>query len=126
MFDVGFSEILVVFVVALVVLGPEKLPAAARTLGLWWGRIRYQINAAKRDFEREIGADDIRRQLHNEQIMRELGESKEAIQRMMREGEQFARSPLSDITPTGEVARKPLAGEAPKITSESVNADHKP
>jgi sec-independent protein translocase protein TatB len=126
MFDVGFSEILVVFVVALIVLGPEKLPATARTLGLWWGRIRYQINAAKRDFEREIGADDIRRQLHNEQIMRELGESKEAIQRMMREGEQFARSPLSNITPTGEAARKPLAGEAPKITSESAKADHKP
>jgi sec-independent protein translocase protein TatB len=125
MFDVGFSEILVVFVVALIVLGPEKLPATARTLGLWWGRIRYQINAAKRDFEREIGADDIRRQLHNEQIMRELGESKEAIQRMMRQGEDFAKNPLSDVMPTGEKARQPLASEAPTPVGESTKADHK-
>jgi len=96
MFDIGFSEIVVVFVVALIVLGPEKLPAAARTLGLWWGRIKYQMHAAKNDFEREIGADEIRRQLHNEQVMRELGESKEAIRRVMKEGEDFAKTPLTD------------------------------
>jgi len=106
MFDVGFSEILVVLVVALIVLGPDKLPAAARTLGLWIGRLKYLMQSAKNDFEREIGADDIRRQLHNEQVMRELGESKEAIQRMMREGEEFARKPLSTVTPTGEPARR--------------------
>lgn len=106
MFDVGFSEIVVVFVVALIMLGPDKLPAAARTLGLWWGRLKYQMNAAKKDFEREIGAEDIRRQLRNEQVMHELGESKEAIQRMMREGESFAKNPLADITPTGEPAKR--------------------
>lgn len=106
MFDIGFSEILVILVVALIVLGPDKLPVAARTIGLWWGRIRYQLNAAKRDFEREIGADDIRRQLHNEQIMMELGESREAIERMRREGEQFAREPLRNILPTGEPVQR--------------------
>jgi sec-independent protein translocase protein TatB len=105
MFDIGFSEIIVVFVVALIVLGPDKLPAAARTLGLWWGRIKYQMNASKKDFEREIGADEIRRQLHNEQVMHELGESKQAIQRMMRDGESIAKSPLADITSTGEPTR---------------------
>lgn len=108
MFDVGFSEILVVLVVALIVLGPDKLPAAARTLGLWLGRIKYLVHSARQDFEREIGADDIRRQLHNEQVMRELGESKEAIQRMMKEGEEFARNPQSTVTPTGEPAKRTI------------------
>jgi len=107
MFDIGFSEIIVIFIVALVVLGPDKLPAAARTLGLWWGRIKYQMNAAKKDFEREIGADEIRRQLHNEQVMRELGESKEAIRRVMKDGEEFARTPLSE----------------PMLTQQSVSQD---
>ena len=115
MFDVGFSEILVVLVVALIVLGPDKLPVAARTLGLWIGRLKYMMQAAKNDFEREIGADDIRRQLHNEQVMRELGESKEAIQRMMREGNEFVRNPQSTVTPTGEPAGRTIA----KTTNET-------
>ena len=106
MFDIGFSEILVVLVVALIVLGPDRLPVAARTLGLWIGRLKYLFQSAKKDFEREIGAEDIRRQLRNEQVMHELGESKEAIQRMMREGDNFAKNPQAKTTPTGEPARR--------------------
>jgi len=96
MFDIGFTEILVILVVALVVIGPDKLPATARTLGLWWGRIKYQFQAAKRDFDREIGGDEIRRQLHNEQVMQELGESKEAIRRVMDDTDQTIKNNLSD------------------------------
>ncbi|MNR30343.1 sec-independent translocase [compost metagenome] len=55
--------------VALLVLGPERLPGAARTAGLWIGRLKRSFNAIKQEVEREIGADDIRRQLHNEHIL---------------------------------------------------------
>lgn len=69
MFDIGFSELLLVALVALLVLGPERLPGAARTAGLWIGRIRRSFAAIRSEVEREIGADEIRRQLHNENIL---------------------------------------------------------
>lgn len=70
MFDVGFSELLLIGLVALLVLGPERLPGAARTAGLWIGRLKSGFQAIKADVEREIGADEIRRELHNESILK--------------------------------------------------------
>ena len=69
MFGISFSELLLVGLVALLVLGPERLPGAARTAGLWVGRLKSSFNAIKQEVEREIGADEIRRQLHNEHIL---------------------------------------------------------
>jgi len=69
MFGISFSELLLVGLVALLVLGPERLPHAARTAGLWVGRLKRSFNAIKQEVEREIGADEIRRQLHNEHIL---------------------------------------------------------
>jgi sec-independent protein translocase protein TatB len=69
MFGVSFQELLLVGLVALLVLGPERLPSAARTAGLWIGRLKRSFNAIKQEVEREIGADEIRRQLHNEHIL---------------------------------------------------------
>jgi len=69
MFGISFSELLLVGLVALVVLGPERLPGAARTAGLWIGRLKRSFNSIKQEVEREIGADEIRRQLHNEHIL---------------------------------------------------------
>lgn len=72
MFDIGFTELLLVAVVTLLVIGPEKLPETLRTLGLWLGRLRRSFVAVKSEIEREIGMDDVRRQLHNEAIMDEM------------------------------------------------------
>ncbi|MBA1188408.1 Sec-independent protein translocase subunit TatB [Pseudomonas entomophila] len=69
MFGISFSELLLVSLVALLVLGPERLPGAARTAGLWIGRLKRSFNSIRQEVEREIGADDIRRQLHNEHIV---------------------------------------------------------
>jgi sec-independent protein translocase protein TatB len=69
MFDIGFSELLLVGLVALLVLGPERLPGAVRTASLWIGRLKRSFSAIKAEVEREIGADEIRRQLHNEQVL---------------------------------------------------------
>ena len=72
MFDIGFPEFFIAAVVALVVLGPQRLPAALRTLGLWIGRLRRSYYNVKTEVEREIGMDEVRRQLHNEQIMADV------------------------------------------------------
>ena len=61
MFGISFTELLLVGLVALLVLGPERLPGAARTAGLWIGRVKRSFNAIKADIEHEIGAHDNRR-----------------------------------------------------------------
>jgi sec-independent protein translocase protein TatB len=63
MFDIGFSELLLVAVVALVVLGPERLPRAARFAGLWVRRARAQWFAVKSELERELAAEELQRSL---------------------------------------------------------------
>lgn len=74
MFDIGFFELLLILIVGLVVIGPERLPQVARTTGLWVGRFRQRFGEARNHFEDAIGADEVRRQLHNEAVMRKLGE----------------------------------------------------
>ena len=72
MFDIGFPELLLVSVVALLVIGPDKLPETVRTVALWVGRIRRGLANIKAEIENEIGADEIRQQLHNESILAEV------------------------------------------------------
>lgn len=72
MFDIGFTEMFVVAVIALIVLGPERLPGAVRTVGLTVGRIKRGFADVRAQVEREIGADELRQQLHNERVMAEL------------------------------------------------------
>jgi sec-independent protein translocase protein TatB len=61
MFDIGFSEILVVGVVALIVIGPERLPKVARTLGHMFGRLQRYVNEVKADINREMELDELRK-----------------------------------------------------------------
>lgn len=62
MFDVGFSELLIIAVVALLVLGPERLPKAARFAGLWVRRARAQWYSVKAELERELAQEDLKKQ----------------------------------------------------------------
>ena len=61
MFDVGFSELMVIAVVALVVIGPERLPRVARTLGHLFGRLQRYVNDVKADINREIELEELRK-----------------------------------------------------------------
>lgn len=64
MFDFSFGELMVVALVALVVLGPERLPKAARFTGLWVRRARAQWYSVKSELEQELASDELRRSLH--------------------------------------------------------------
>ena len=61
MFDVGFSEIVVIAIVALIVIGPERLPKVARTLGHLFGRMQRYVNDVKADISREMELDELRK-----------------------------------------------------------------
>lgn len=60
MFEVGFSEMLVIAVVALIVIGPERLPKVARTLGHLWGRAKRYVNSVKADISRDMALEELR------------------------------------------------------------------
>ncbi|MBC2729212.1 Sec-independent protein translocase protein TatB [Thiobacillus sp.] len=61
MFDIGFSELVVIGVVALIVIGPERLPKVARTAGHLYGRLQRYVSSVKSDIGREIQLDELRR-----------------------------------------------------------------
>ncbi|WP_407294352.1 Sec-independent protein translocase protein TatB [Stutzerimonas zhaodongensis] len=98
MFDIGFTELLLIGLVALFVLGPERLPGAVRTAGLWIGRAKRSFASIKSEVEREIGADEIRRQLHNERILDLEREMKQSI---------MPSSPSANSTPSPQSATPP-------------------
>lgn len=60
MFDVGFWELALIGVIALIILGPERLPRAAREVGLWMGKARRMVAEVKRDINRELDAEEFR------------------------------------------------------------------
>lgn len=78
MFDIGFFELLLIAIVGLVVIGPEKLPTTIRTGALWFGRIKRSISEARQEVEKQLGADEIRRELHNETVLRNLEKMRDA------------------------------------------------
>lgn len=98
MFDIGFSEIIVCAVVALVVIGPERMPEAVRTVGLWIGRLKRSLRETRSEIERQIGVDDIRRQLHNEDIMRSLEDARRNMDNLISETQQTIDSTAEVVT----------------------------
>ncbi len=121
MFDIGFAELLVIGVLGLLVIGPERLPGTVRTVALWIGRLRRSFSDIRSEIEREVGADEIRRQLHNESIMASLKESKDQINKEI----DKAGKELSNI----ENSIAPKSSSSPDTTAEpepAVSADDKP
>jgi sec-independent protein translocase protein TatB len=106
MFDIGFSELLLIAVVALVVLGPERLPRAARLAGLWVRRARAQWYAVKSELEHELAA---------EELQRSLRETRAAVERsgadVRAEGDALQRD-IDDALRGGRTP--PPAGAAPR------------
>ncbi|MET0356341.1 MAG: Sec-independent protein translocase protein TatB [Cellvibrio sp.] len=92
MFDIGFAEIIVCAIVALIVIGPERMPEAVRTIGLWIGRVKRSLRETRTEIERQIGVDDIRRQLHNEEIMQTLENARRDMDNILSETQQSINS----------------------------------
>lgn len=90
MFEIGFPELILIAIVGLLVIGPERLPEALRTLGLWVGRMRRSFTNVKTEIEKEIGMDEIRRQLHNEAVMEEMKRIERDVRKSVHAGEHAA------------------------------------
>ena len=127
MFDIGFTELVVIGVVALVVLGPERLPKAARFAGLWVRRARAQWHSVRDELERELAADEIKRSVDQakqavneaEQSIRTGGESLRGDAEQVRDEVKHAVE--SDLTTPesapGNVTEAPLDEATRKLES---------
>jgi len=131
-FDIGFSELLVIAVVALVVLGPERLPKAARFAGLWVRRARNQWDSVKQELERELHADEIKRQFRDAQdsvrdTEAQLRASGEAVRREAEQvrgqvqGDGAASSAADEPVMTG-----PTPGSPASVAQHVVAAEPEP
>jgi len=93
MFDIAFSELLVIGVVALVVIGPERLPKVARTAGAWLGRLNRYVSQVKQDIDRDMQLEELRKL---QQQMKDTAQKYEVIasetgQELKREVDQVER-----------------------------------
>ena len=104
MFDLGFWELTLIGVVALLVVGPDKLPGLARTVGLYVGKIRRTVAQVRADIEREVRADELRKSVEEATALREAYESLEE-----------ARKDISGAVGSLETARS-ASEEAEAIT----------
>jgi len=109
MFDIGFTELLLIAVVALIVLGPERLPKAARFAGLWVRRARAQWYSVKSELERELAAEELKRSLHDakqaaEDLKKTMRETEAEVEAKVRAAEADARREIEGL-------RRQVAGE---------------
>jgi sec-independent protein translocase protein TatB len=74
MFDIGFSEVILIFVIALLVVGPERLPRIARATGLWVGKMRGFVSSVKADIDRELATEELKKALAKQAAVPELEE----------------------------------------------------
>jgi sec-independent protein translocase protein TatB len=110
MFDVGFFELLLIGVVALLVVGPERLPKLARTAGLWIGKGRRFISSVKADIEREIKAEELKKILDEQKRSHPMHEIMEETRGTLNDIKTQTESAVSSVTKAD--AGKPSAGES--------------
>lgn len=79
MFDIGFAELLLLGVVGLLVLGPERLPTAVRTVSIYLGKLRRSFNSIRSEIERELHTEEIKREIHNQAVLDSLKETEQQL-----------------------------------------------
>ncbi|QRM20572.1 twin-arginine translocase subunit TatB [Dechloromonas sp. TW-R-39-2] len=118
MFDIGFSELIVIAIVALVVIGPERLPKVARTLGHLLGRAQRYVNDVKSDINREIQLDELKK------LQSQVTESARSLESSVRQEFDAARSvvetPVQSVAAEVESAASVVSSETP-LLSETMN-----
>ena len=113
MFDIGFSELMVIGLVALIVIGPERLPRVARTLGHLAGRLQRYVAEVKADLNREVELDELRKMKDTVQ------EAASGIENSVQAELNSARSELDAAESSLNAAASAATAEAPKLPEKS-------
>ncbi|EXI74822.1 MAG TPA: Sec-independent protein translocase protein TatB [Candidatus Accumulibacter phosphatis] len=117
MFDIGFSELMLIAVVALVVIGPERLPRVARTAGHLLGRLQRYVSTVKSDISREMQLEELRR------LQSEIQESARSVEDSLSSEMQAARQALAvTAEAVGSDLKAPLASPPAAPAASAVAA----
>jgi sec-independent protein translocase protein TatB len=113
MFELSFSELMVILVVALVVIGPERLPKVARTLGLLWGRAQRYVNGVKADIERDMAIAELREmkekiQAEAEAVQSAAKQLDQNLDQQVRKLNVAAAKPLQEIQQQAQLPLQPV------------------
>lgn len=121
MFNIHSTELLLIAIVALIVIGPEKLPGTIRTASLWIGRFRRSFYRVKADIERELNTDEIRRQLHNESVLADIEAAKSDVEKTAKDTKASVENLVSsdDFDPGASVETAKQQAEAQVATAKS-------
>jgi len=114
MFDIGFSELLVIAVVALIVIGPERLPRVARTLGHLFGRMQRYVNDVKADINREMQFEELKK------LQTEMEQAARSIETGVTDQVRGAEDELNRIAKTA--AAEPAPADAAATLPATVTA----
>ena len=120
MFDIGFSEIVVIAVVALIVIGPERLPKTARTLGHLFGRLQRYVADVKADINREMQLEELKKlQQEVQSAASEIETSVSAVARDVESGARRVETELNTAasTPTTIAEAEPSPASQPRAES---------
>ena len=98
MFDIGFAELVIISVVGLLVIGPERLPGAIRTASVWLGRLRRGFNDIKREVQQE---------LHNDEVMQELRRTGEQVKQQTEDLRRGLSGEADEKAPTDDTSGPP-------------------
>lgn len=114
MFDIGFAELLLISIIGLLILGPERLPQAARKAGLWIGRIRRMIGDVSQEIDRQIKAEELRERLEKEGDQLGLNKIQETVDDALAEAKKFEQYVDQDVSSksnddTPDIATKPAS-----------------
>ena len=137
MFDIGFSELMVIAVVALIVIGPERLPKVARTLGHLFGRMQRYVNDVKTDISREMELDELKKlqttiqdaaRGFEDSVTREVNTAETELQKIAQEANPIPlpapatqAAPDSAVLPAPEAAS--LAADTPPEPTPQMDLD---
>ena len=113
MFDIGFSELMVIAVVALIVIGPEKLPKVARTVGHLFGRMQRYVNDVKSDISREMALDDLRK------LQSSMQETARSIEQSVTEDVRSAERSMAEEKRSAGREMNKITADAPAAAVES-------
>jgi len=109
MFDIGFTELMVIGVVALIVIGPERLPRVARTAGALLGRLQRYVADVKADINREVELDELRNM--KESVQQAASEFESSMNEDLRKAESDLNRSVAEAA--GETAPEPASSAAP-------------